>query len=110
MPSPAVTVVTSDDVGAPDFMAAADSMIEVLDFILVTKGAWAKVHSGTHKAAYRAPGGSVRHYLRVEDGTNAFGTIVAACRGYESMSDVDTGTNPYATADDQHTQGTAGAG
>lgn len=58
---------------------------------------FSKVYSGTNKAAYRA--GDVmssRLYLRVaDDGTGA--ATYARIRGYENMSDVDTGTGPFPT-------------
>lgn len=54
---------------------------------------FAKVYSGTNKAAYRADDvASTRFYLRVDDATNAqWGYL----RGYETMSDVDTGTGLF---------------
>ena len=57
-------------------------------------GGWEKVYTGTNKAVYRSLDvtGS-RHYLRVDD----TGTTAARVRGYESMTDVDTGTGPFPT-------------
>jgi len=49
---------------------------------------WERVYTGTNKAVYRAPEG-VRHYLRVDDSNDQYALINV----YESMSDVDTGTN-----------------
>lgn len=56
---------------------------------------FSKVYSGTNKAAYRADDVmSSRLYLRVaDDGTGA--ATYARVRGYESMSDVDTGAGPF---------------
>lgn len=51
-----------------------------------------KVFSGTNKAVYRALAGN-RLYLRVDDSNATYARTVA----YESMSDVDTGTNPFPT-------------
>ena len=58
---------------------------------------FSKVYSGTNKAAYRADDvASSRLYLRVaDDGTGA--ATYARIRGYESMSDVDTGAGPFPT-------------
>lgn len=58
---------------------------------------WTKAFSGTNKAAYRsasvlAHGGGM--YLRVDDSS----TTVARVVGYETMSDIDTGTGPFPTA------------
>lgn len=58
---------------------------------------FSKPFSGTNKAAYRADdAASSRLYLRVaDDGTGA--ATYARARGYETMSDVDTGAGPYPT-------------
>ena len=57
-------------------------------------GGWDKVFTDTNKAVYRsADVTSPRHYLRVDD----TGTTVARVRGYESMTDVDTGDGPFPT-------------
>jgi len=59
----------------------------------VTPAGWAKAFSGTGLAAYRAATG-LRHYLRVADlaTTNVFRAI-----GYEDMTDISSGANPYPT-------------
>lgn len=58
---------------------------------------FSKVYSGTNKAVYRADDiMSSRLYLRVADDGTGFATY-ARIRGYESMSDVDTGTGPFPT-------------
>lgn len=53
---------------------------------------WEKVFSGTNRAAYRSTGvtGS-RFYLRI-DGSNG---LYARVRGYEAMTDIDTGTGLF---------------
>jgi hypothetical protein len=60
----------------------------------VAPAGWEKVFSGTNLAVYRSkdPEGT-RMYLRVDD-TNANSARVV---GYESMSDVNTGVNPFPT-------------
>jgi hypothetical protein len=51
---------------------------------------WERTYSGTNKAVFRAPSGSGnRYYLRVDDSNAQYATVCA----YETMSDVDTGTN-----------------
>lgn len=63
-------------------------------------GTWVKAFSGTNKAAYRSTDpASTGFYLRVnDDGTRATDLgRVASVRGYESMTDIDTGTGPFPT-------------
>lgn len=61
---------------------------------------WTKPFSGTNKAAYLPAAAYTQCYLRVQDDsstpTSASGRW-AKLRGYESMSDVDTGTGPFPT-------------
>lgn len=53
---------------------------------------WEKVFVGTNKAVYRSTDvAGERLYLRVDDGNNLFARV----RGFEAMSDVDTGTGPF---------------
>lgn len=55
---------------------------------------WSKVYAGTNKAVYRSNHvQSAGHYLRVDDTDLMFSRV----RGYESMSDVDTGDGPFPT-------------
>jgi hypothetical protein len=55
---------------------------------------WTKVFSGTNKAVYKSNYSVVGClYLRVDD----TGATNALCRGYETMTDVDTGTGPFPT-------------
>lgn len=53
---------------------------------------WEKVFSGTNKAAYRSTDvtGS-RFYLRIDDSNGLYARV----RGYETMSDIDTGTGLF---------------
>lgn len=53
---------------------------------------WEKVFSASGKAVYRSPSLiATRLFLRVDDG----GTTVAKVRGYENMTSVDDGANPF---------------
>jgi hypothetical protein len=96
------TIYKSTDASAPTLNGNAGSLITVLDAILVngygSKAAagWTKAFSGTNKAAYRQGGGN-SFYLRVQDDAPLSGRD-ARCTGYESMSDVDTGTGTFPTA------------
>jgi len=53
---------------------------------------WEKVYSGTNKAAYRSLDVTgTRLYLRVDDTVGVYADV----SGYETMSDIDTGTGPF---------------
>lgn len=54
---------------------------------------WQLVFTGTNKRVYRAREGN-RHYFRLAHDTLAY---LGRIRGYETMSDVDTGTGPFPT-------------
>lgn len=66
---------------------------------------WDLAYSGTNKAVYRSPNNaSARHYLRVlDDASSGGGAKEGVVRGYVSMSDVDTGTEPFPTVAQQAT-------
>ena len=61
---------------------------------------FAKAYAGTNKAVYRTNDlTSNRMYLRCDDtGSTTGGGGEARMYGYETMTDVDTGTNPFPTA------------
>lgn len=98
-----VRVYHSTDSSAPVLSGQVGALIGVLDAILVngygSKAAvgWTKAFSGTNMAAYKQSAGSNQLYLRVDD-TNATDARVV---GYETMSDVNTGTGPFPTATQQ---------
>lgn len=53
---------------------------------------WEKVYAGTNKAVYRSTDVTgARFYLRVDDSNGLFARV----RGYETMSDIDTGTGMF---------------
>lgn len=77
---------------------ANGTLITALDAALVTGQGWTKAYTGANKAAYQQAGGN-QFYLRVQDdGPGAGGAKEARITGYETMSDVDTGTGPFPTA------------
>lgn len=100
----------STDVSAPVLDGQAGSLINVLDACLVNgygagafakaPAGWAKAFAGTNKAAYRALSGNRFYYRVVDDGSSSatYTTRKAGLFGFESMSDVDTGTGPFASA------------
>ncbi len=62
--------------------------------IKVAPVGWEKKFSATNKAVYRSTDPLASGFcLRVDDA----GTIAARVRGYEAMTDVDTGTGPFPT-------------
>ena len=76
----------------------AGSLITALDLELVTNRGWTKEFTGTNKAAYRNGAGALaRKYLRVvDDGTApTSGAREALVQGYDTMSNVDTGTAQF---------------
>lgn len=108
------TVYTSADASAPvlDGNADATNLIALLDAVLVngygSKAAagWGHPFTGSAtKQVYRG-GAGTRFYLRVlDDASAAGGRRDAFARGYESMSDVDTGTNAFPTTTQISTTG-----
>jgi hypothetical protein len=98
----AITVYKGTDAGAPTFSNAAGSAVAIFDACLVNgygamaAAGWSIVYTGTNIRCYRAPAGN-RFYLRVDD--SAAGAATAAGRtqavGFETMTDVNTGTNQF---------------
>lgn len=83
--SSSITWATS----APDGAATGVVTIKVAPV-----GQWEKVFSAANVAVYRSTDVlGARFYYRVDD----TGTTAARVRGYESMSDVDTGAGPFPT-------------
>lgn len=81
--------------GAPTLNGTVGSLITTLDWLLDvsnTNGRKVadKVYTGTNKAVYRFTTGQ-RFYLRVDDAY----AQESRMRGYESMTDVDTGVDPF---------------
>lgn len=97
----AIVVYKSTDASAPGLWGAAGRLIAVLDACLVTgygskaAAGFTKPFTGTNLAAYRmtTAGGATGMYFRVDDTGTTTGRVV----GYETMSDVNTGTNQYPT-------------
>jgi hypothetical protein len=76
------------------------SLVSFLSTNLATLG-WTVSYTGASKAAYRqgvGAAGTNRIYLRVDDAGPGAGSFrEARCRGYETMTDVDTGLAPIPT-------------
>lgn len=102
-------VYASTDAGAPTLSGIAGALAALLDAVLVDgygsgltakpPAGWTRTFSATHKRVYRNdPLTGTGYYLRVDD-TAAIGNARHAfLRGYESVSDIDTGINPIPTA------------
>ena len=62
---------------------------------------WTKAFSGTNKAAYKSTTSASGFYFRVDDSGAYNNTNGQPARGYESMTDVDTGSSPFPTTAQQ---------
>lgn len=105
------TIYSSGDPSAPSLTGEVGSLVNVLDKCLVagygakTGAGWTKPYTGANKAAFKQGANSCGFYLRVNDApAGAGGAREAHITGYESMTDVDTGTGSFPNA----TQGLAG--
>lgn len=86
------TTYTFDAAGVPDGTATGTITHKV------AAAGWEKAFSGTNLAAYRSLDvSSTQSYLRVDD-TDSGGNDTARVVGYLSMSDINTGVDPFPTA------------
>lgn len=100
-----VRLYKSTDASAPVLTGQVGSLIALLDAILVNgygaqaAAGWSKAFSGTNTASYRmATTGNTGFYLDVNDAASGTGGAKEArMRGYEAMTAVATGTNPFPT-------------
>lgn len=104
------TLYRSSDTNAPQLTGTAGSLTTLLDAILVgTAGiaygttpsaGWTTAFTGTNARSYRmaTTGGALGYYLDVNDNApGAGGAREARMRGYEAMTALATGTNPFPT-------------
>lgn len=103
------TIYRSSDTSAPVLTGQVGSLVALLDACLVNgygaraAAGWTKPFSGTNAASYLS-GGTPQFYLDVND--NGASTVVEAdVRGYEAMTAVGTGTNPFPTVAQQAAPG-----
>jgi hypothetical protein len=68
----------------------------VITYLRIAAG-WTKAFTGTNKASFKQGSGSNGFYVRVQDDA-AVTAKESRTTGYETMSDVDTGTGPFPTA------------
>ncbi|UTQ79893.1 tail assembly protein [Xanthomonas phage HXX_Dennis] len=98
-----VRVYSSADPGAPAVRGnTAGDIINLMDKCLVTgygskAGAgWTKPFTGTNVAAFKTGAGSNGMYLRIEEPVDTNTNYPSAkVRGYETMTDVNTGNGPF---------------
>ena len=89
-----IYIKKSTDGGSPPVITqTAGSIIALLDFLLVTTTGWTKEFSGTNLACYRAPVGTNRFRLYVDDTS----TTTARLIGYEEMTSISAGTGLFPT-------------
>lgn len=100
------TVYDSTDTGAPVLTGQNGKVTDLLIAGLSTgygakAGAgWNVAFSATNKLVLKNAVGGRQHCLRIlDDGSGGQGAKEALIRAYESMSDIDTGTDPYPTVD-----------
>ncbi len=82
--------------GAPSTPATG-----AITYLRIAAG-WTKPFTGANKAAFKQGTGSNEFYVRVQDDAPGAGAArEARVKGYETMSDVDTGTDLFPTAAQQ---------
>lgn len=98
------TIYKSTDGSAPVLSGTTGSLVALLDSCLVTgygakpAAGWTKPFTAASKAVLR-PNSGTRFFLRIQDDGPGVGTFKEArITGYETMTDVDTGVNPFPTA------------
>lgn len=98
------TLYRNTDASAPTLTGETDKLCALLQACLVdgygakAAAGWTAAFDGASKTAFRQGSGS-QFYLRVQDDGPGAGTFKEArITGYETMSDVDTGTGPFPTA------------
>ena len=100
------TVYKSTDTSAPTLSGTVGDLVNLMDKCLVTgygskaAAGWAATYSGTNKSALTQGTGSVGMLYRIQDDAPGAtpGAREARVTGYESMTTVDAGTNPFPTA------------
>lgn len=90
----APTIIKSGDEGAPVLNGSVGSLIQVLDYVLVTKLGWSIEFSDTNIRVYR-PATGLRRCFKIEN--TATYSYYPQITAYETMSDINTGSNLFAT-------------
>ncbi len=99
-----VRFYSSADAGAPALRGnTAGDLINLLDKCLVTgygsksPAGWSKPFTGTNVAAFKTGAGSNGMYLRISEPVGSGSYPAARVKGYETMTDVNTGTGDFPT-------------
>ncbi|WNO28854.1 tail assembly protein [Clavibacter phage 33] len=108
-----VRFYSSSDAGAPALRGnTPGDLINLLDKCLVTgygakaAAGWTKPFTGTNVAAFKQGAGSNGMYLRIDDTSTVTQYRRAAVVGYETMTDVNTGSpQPFPTTAQKTTGG-----
>lgn len=106
-----VNFYQSTDASAPVLTGQAGSLTTLLDAILVNgygsqlAAGWTIAYTATSKRDYKQGAGSNGFYLDVNDAAPVV-ACEARMRGYETMTALATGTNPFPTTAQQSTFGT----
>lgn len=102
---PQFTIYQSTDPSAPVLSGQSGALITLLDAILVngygakSAAGWSKPFTGSSTKEVYRPASGTRFYLRVLDDGSMTGSFRdTSVRAGESMSDIDTFTNPFPTA------------
>jgi hypothetical protein len=97
------TIYRSTDASAPTLSGTAGDLTTLLDACLVNgygakaNAGWTIAYTATNRRAYHNGTGSSQLYFRVRDDAGGTGGAKEAqLRGFETMSDVNTGTNGFA--------------
>lgn len=91
------TFYASSDPGAPVLDGLQGTLTDVLDWVLNAGEGWTIEFTDTAKRVYRPPSGT-RFYYRVDDNSPdpaSANYVDATLIGYETMSDIDTGTGLF---------------
>ena len=102
------TIYSSTDSGAPVLTGQVGTLAALLDAVLVdgygsgpsakAPLGWTREYTATDKRVFRPdPIEGSGYYLRVDDSSAAGNARISRLRAYESMSDIDTGSNPVPT-------------
>jgi hypothetical protein len=97
------TIYRSTDASAPTVSGTAGDLTNLLDKCLAdgygaqVAAGWTKAYTGTNRRAYRGGAGTQLYFRVRDDAGGTGGAKEAQIRGFETMSDVNTGTNPFPT-------------